>query len=118
MDVFIGNLSRSTTLHDIRSACRKWDFDAQFESKSGTYQIGKSYHYYVARFGPGLEKEAERMIKLLKNVSIEGRPIKSREYVHRSYVNERRALDWRTRPWDGVERRCQERRVVDVALAV
>jgi uncharacterized protein YifE (UPF0438 family) len=33
-----------------------------------------------------------------------------REYKQRSYSNERRALNWRDKPWDGVERRISERR--------
>jgi hypothetical protein len=110
VDIFIGNLPASATLHDIRSVCRKWDFGADFERKRGIYQIGKPFQYFVAHFGPGQEKEAERLVRQLKGASLHGRTIEVREYYKRSYSHERRALGWRDRPWDGVERRSQDRR--------
>jgi hypothetical protein len=36
--------------------------------------------------------------------------LRLREYHHRNYSNERRALGWRNRPWSAKERRLSERR--------
>ena len=110
MDIFIGNLPASVTLHDIRAVCHKWDFSADFERKRGIYDIGKPFQYFVAHFKPGQEKDAERLIRQLKGVSILGRIVEVREYYKRNYSHERRAPGWRDRPWSGIERRCQERR--------
>lgn len=110
MDIFIGNLPASVTLHDIRAVCRKWDFNADFERKRGIYDIGKPFQYYVAHFKPGQEKEAERLIRQLKGVSFLGRIVEVREYFKRSYSYERRAPGWRERHWAGAERRSQDRR--------
>ena len=110
MDVFIGNLPSSVTLHDIRLACRKWDFDAHFEQRKGVYKIGKPYHYFVAHFDLEQEAEAQRLIRRLRNISFLGRAVEAREYITRSYSQERRMPGWRDRLWYGVERRLGERR--------
>lgn len=117
VDIYIGNLPTTATLHDIRSACKKWDFDALFERKSGIYRIGKPYQFFVAHFAAGKEKEARRLVRQLKGLMLQGRAIEVREYVHRSYSHERRALDWRTRSWSGIERRRHERRLSHVVAA-
>jgi hypothetical protein len=111
VDIYIGNLPASATMHDVRTACRKWDVKAVFERQSGIYKIGKPYQFFIARFGAGEEKEARRLIQQLKGISLQGRAIEVREYINRSYSHERRAIDWRTRPWSGVERRRHERRL-------
>lgn len=117
VDIYIGNLPTSATMHDIRSACRKWDFNVAFERQSGIYKIGKPYQFFVARFGAGEEKDAQRLIRQLKGISLQGRTIEVREYINRSYSHERRAIDWRTRSWSGVERRRQERRLSHAVAA-
>lgn len=117
VDIYIGNLPTTVTLHDLRTACRKWDFDALFERKSGIYKIGKPYQFFVAHFAPGREKDALRLVRQLKGMTLRGRTIEVREYINRSYNHERRALDWRTRPWSGLERRRHERRMSHAVAA-
>ena len=52
-------------------------------------------------------------VKALKK--LDGKPLRSnklclREFQHRTYSNERRALGWRNRAWNAKERRLRERR--------
>ena len=117
MDIFIGNLPPSATLHDIRAVCRKWDFHADFERKKGIYRIGKPFQYFVAHFKAGQEKDAERLIRQLKGSSILGRTLEVREYYKRSYSHERRAPGWRDQVWQGVERRRLDRRSTQLLAA-
>lgn len=110
MDVFIGNLTQSITFNDIRWLYGDWDFNAAIERVDGEDKTGRRYRYFLAHFSSGDEKDARRLIKRLNGVSYFGQTVKVREFIHRSYCNERRALNWRDKPWHGAERRCRERR--------
>ena len=68
-----------------------------------------SYHYVVATVEP--KAVAEELIELLNLRFIKDKPLEEREYVPRSYMNERRSINWREKVWDGIERRLGDRRL-------
>lgn len=108
MDVFIGNLSQRTTLSDLVAFFKSFASDARFQLFDKHYQDGSSSRYAVATIDP--DKLAEKAIKKLNGQSLNGVPVLLREFLHRSYGNERRAMGWRDKVWHGVERRQNERR--------
>ncbi len=55
-------------------------------------------------------RDARQLINSLNGFDCQGQALEVREYQHRAACNERRRLDWRTIPWNGVERRRGERR--------
>ena len=64
-------------------------------------------------FGGSLsEAHANKMIKKLHQSLYRGERLEVREYIHRSYNNERRDIGWRNRGWSDGERRGHDRRRV------
>ncbi|HEC16811.1 MAG TPA: RNA-binding protein [Sedimenticola sp.] len=110
MDVFIGNLPPSASLDEIRSLHGQWDFNVEVKRVEGRDRTGREYCYFLAHFAVSEEKQARRLIERLNGLSYYGQRIEARPFVHRSYYNERRALNWRDRPWHAEERRRGERR--------
>jgi len=110
MDVFIGNLPSSISFNEIRELHGNWDFDAPVKRVDGQDRHGREFHYFLAQFSPKNEAEAEQLIQEMQNVSCYGQVLDVREFIHRSYCNERRALNWRDKQWHGTERRVTERR--------
>ncbi|WJW75604.1 RNA-binding protein [Thiohalobacter sp. IOR34] len=56
------------------------------------------------------EAEAKRLRVRSRGLQLDGQPVEVREFQKRVASNERRALDWRSRPWPHKERRLRERR--------
>ncbi len=110
MDVFIGNLPASISFNEIRKLHGNWNFDVAVERVDGQDRHGNEFHYFLAHFPPQAEAEAERLIREMSGISCYGNLLDVREFIHRSYSNERRALDWREKRWDQPERRIAERR--------
>lgn len=111
MDVFIGNLPPSATLEEIREIHGNWRFNAVIRRVDGQDKSGRLYRYFLVHFAVDDEKAAQQLIKQLHGLSYYGRKIEVRPFIHRSYCNERRALDWREKPWHAEERRLGERRI-------
>jgi hypothetical protein len=63
------------------------------------------------------ERDAQQLISSLNGFVSQGCTLEVREYQCRAACNERRRLDWRTLPRDGVERRRSERRAPGSAIA-
>jgi len=110
MDVFIGNLPASVSFNEIRVLHGNWDFDVPVKRVDGQDRHGNEFHYFLAQFSPKEEADAERLIQDMAGMSCYGRVLDVREFTHRTYGNERRALDWREKSWDQPERRVAERR--------
>lgn len=108
MDVFIGNLSPRTTLNDLVVFFKSFASDARFQLFDKQYEDGSRARYAVATIEP--DKLAEKAIKKLNGQLLKGEMVVLREFLTRSYSNERRAVGWRDKPWHGVERRGEERR--------
>lgn len=108
MDVYIGNLSPRTTLSDLVGFFKSFASGARFQIFDKQFDDGTRTRYAMATVDP--DKLAEKAIKKLNGQSLNGNPVVLREFLHRSYGNERRAMGWRDRPWHGVERRDTDRR--------
>jgi RNA recognition motif-containing protein len=53
---------------------------------------------------------ANKIIAKLNGAPLKGKPVLVREFVPRASGNERRAVDWRNRPWKFFDRRHDDRR--------
>ncbi|HEY0633769.1 MAG TPA: hypothetical protein VGE00_00190 [Gammaproteobacteria bacterium] len=108
MDVFIGNLSHETSLRDLVTFFRSLAGNARFQLFDKQYVDGTHLRFAVATIEP--DKLAIKAIKKLNNQMLNGEAIVVREFLYRSYSNERRSVGWRNKPWHAIERRDLERR--------
>jgi len=122
MEIYIGNISDKTTAYDLRRALNatidtiKPGFFFWKKSEPDTLNIkivekhakDGTHRYGVASVEP--DEIARHCIQQLNNMFVTGQPLVAREYFQRSYMNERRAVNWREQPWSGVERRGSDRR--------
>ncbi len=114
MEVFIGNLPESATVDDLVDFFKAFARDAEFRIVRKQGEDGTRYRFGLAHFRS--DRKAEKAIHKLHMHKMHGKPIVVREYHHRAYQNERRAVGWRNRPWDGPERRKGDRRHGSVEL--
>lgn len=122
MEIFIGNLPVNTSAYELRRL-----FNQAIDKMSGGFLPWKKPHPgQIAiqivekgsaagriRYGHAViepETIARHCIQTLNHHFLNGQPLTVREYFQRSYMNERRALDWREKPWHGPERRADDRR--------
>jgi RNA recognition motif-containing protein len=108
MEVFIGNLAENVTVSDLTVFFRAFANKVRIRIVEKRQEDRTRVRYAVADFDS--DKLAIKAIKKLNQKDLRGRPVVMREYFHRSYNNERRALNWRDKPWNGPERRQVERR--------
>lgn len=108
MEVFIGNLAIGVTYTDLISFFKGFANKMRLRIVDKRQDDGSKLRYAIATFES--EKLALKAIKKLNQKTLRGEPVVLREYFHRYYANERRALNWRDKPWEGVERRKTERR--------
>lgn len=108
MDVFIGNLADGVTLRDLTLFFKAFANKARLRLAEKRHEDGTRIRYAVAEFDS--DKLALKAIKKFNGALLRGQRLVLREFFHRSYSNERRALNWRDKPWDGPERRRTERR--------
>ena len=109
MEVFIGNLAPNATLTDLIGFFKGFAGKARIRIVEKKLEDGSKCRYGIADFES--DKLGLKAIKKLHGKSLRGEPVVMREYFHRYYGNERRAVNWRDQPWQGVERRQQERRM-------
>ncbi len=108
MEVYVGNLNPQTTRNDVVAYLKSFARDARIRMVEQPLDNGSRTLYAIADFDS--DRLALKAIKKLNGGVLRGEKIELHEYLHRSYSNERRALNWRDRPWSGVERRNHERR--------
>lgn len=108
MEVFMGNLPETLNAADLERLLLPFDRQVKIKLNNQRYKEGGAVCYGVCTFSS--ERLARKAIKKLDGYLLFGRALSVREYLYRSYSNERRALGWRNRPWDGLERRDGERR--------
>lgn len=108
MELFIGNISERTHVADLIAFFKGFEKKTTFRIEEKRLEDGTLCRYGVANFNE--EKLALKALKKLDGKPLLGRNLHLREFFYRSYSNERRALNWRDRPWDGPERRVSERR--------
>lgn len=122
MELYISNLPEDATAYDLRRL-----FTPIAASNTGTFSFLRSrtepfmnFKIIEQRSAAGMvrygwadiepDNIAERCIERLNNSFFHGNAIVVREFFHRRSMNERRAIDWRSRPWNGEERRVNHRR--------
>lgn len=108
MEVYIGNLEPKITYGDLISFLKGFSSKAKIRIIEKRQSDGSKIRYGIAAFDS--DKLALKAIRKLNNKPLRGERVIVREYFHRYYANERRDLNWRDKPWSGVERRRQERR--------
>jgi RNA recognition motif-containing protein len=110
MKILIANLPGEVTeleLLDLLKPYHKRD-DLRLQIVDQTTR--DSTHQYYAIADIGHERLAAKAVKKLNGKKLRDRTLRLREFHHRCYSNERRALGWRDRPWNFRERRLLERR--------
>jgi RNA recognition motif-containing protein len=108
MEVFIGNIAPNTTLNDVIKLFKGFARKTSIRMVDQRLEDGGRAYYAIADFDS--DKLALKAIKKLNGTLLHGDTVLLREFVHRSYNNERRAVNWRDKPWGGTERRRDERR--------
>jgi RNA recognition motif-containing protein len=122
MDIYVGNLPEGFVAYDLRRVFNEVlkvngikrffsKIDPATDVKFTIVETQKDSD--MARYGLvtiDSEEVGRLCVERLNNKIVRGRPLVVREYRSRTCMNERRALNWRERPWDGPERRKKDRR--------
>lgn len=108
MDLFIGNLPGNVVEKDLINFFRGYNKKVQFRIESKDMSDGSKLRYAVASYES--DKLARKAMAKLHGQMLYGATLNIREFEHRSYNNERRAIGWRNKPWDDIERRQDDRR--------
>lgn len=110
MELFIGHMPQTATADDLKTFFGGYGRNGIFKIVEEVHDDGSTTRYgwvYIES-----DRRAQKAIKKLDRTRLQGRLITVREYAHRAAGNDRRALNWRTKPWAGIERRLTERRRV------
>jgi uncharacterized protein with PIN domain len=109
MKLFIGNFTRKEHLSKLAKHLRRLGYHYETRYKRTKLHTGQKRYYAIVSVPS--ERHAKKLTKKLSATSKDFEsPLVIREYKQRSYSNERRALNWRDKEWNGVERRIGERR--------
>ncbi len=109
MELFIGNLPPAANLGELIALFKGFSNKAKFRFEQKTIEDGSRVRYVVADFDN--DKYALKMMEKFSGQEYRGQALVIREYLHRSYNNERRAVNWRDKPWRAGERRRNDRRL-------
>jgi RNA recognition motif-containing protein len=108
MEIFVGHLPENATPADLKAFFKGYGKQTRciiVEILHNDRTITR--HGYVV-IEP--DRAAHKAIKRLSLKRLNGQRVAVREYIHRAYANDRRALGWRHKPWRAAERRMDERR--------
>jgi len=108
MELYIGNIPKQATDYDLRRFFSVVGDEASFQVVNGHTRDGDPCHYGLAEVAS--EKLGFQLMARFNNKSLQGNDVVVREFLHRNYSNDRRALNWRQVEWTGVERRYNDRR--------
>ena len=109
MELFIGNLPANANLGVLIAHFKGFSTKARFRMEKKKQDDGSTVYYAVADFDN--DKYAQKFLEKYAGQEFYGRELAIREYYHRSYNNERRAVNWRDKPWRAGERRKDDRRL-------
>ncbi|OOZ41235.1 hypothetical protein BOW53_04450 [Solemya pervernicosa gill symbiont] len=110
VEVIVRNLHERVTESELETLFKA------FRKKADITLVAKAAKGASCRYGLALfhsKRHAQSAIKQLDGKPLHGQPVILREFIARSYGNERRTLGWRNRVWSGAERRQHERRFSD-----
>jgi RNA recognition motif-containing protein len=113
MDLYIGNLAPGTNFGDLITLFKGFSKMARFRFEQKKLADGTLVRYAVASFDN--DKYALKMMAKFHGHLFNQRELVVREYLHRSYNNERRDVNWRDKPWRAGERRRDDRRYKEAA---
>jgi len=132
MQLFIGNLPRNMSAFELRRIVERALMPQGIQEtakhfllrgervKRSQYDVfDKLTIYGIVRHGKvTIEPDlmAQRVIERLNGTEHHGSVLKVREFVTRINNNDRRALTWRLKQWDGSERRLRDRRQPTIDL--
>lgn len=132
MQLFIGNLPRNINAFELRrmvervllpqgvnETAKHFLFKKERLKRSDFEVFDKLTHAGIMRHGKAIiepELLALRAIERLNNSDFRGNRLTVREFITRINNNDRRALNWRMKNWQGGERRLNERRQPTVDL--
>jgi RNA recognition motif-containing protein len=108
MELFIGNIPDDVDDYDLRKFFHVVGEQASFKIVTREGGHYKAYRYGLASFDS--DKLARQVIKRFNGMLFKDKRVVVREFSHRNYSNDRRALNWRQAEWDKTERRGRDRR--------
>lgn len=114
MELFIGNLPPDTNLGEIIALFKGFNSKGRFHLKQKKLEDGTTIRFVVAEFDN--DKYALKLLEKFSGAMFRGCALVIREYVYRSYNNERRAVNWREKPWRAGERRRIDRRLKEFVV--
>lgn len=107
MELFVGPIESGDTIDDLKRLFKGFEKKASFQIVK---LLQSTEPLYFGLVEIDSDRLARKALKKLTAARINGRRVCVREYQHRSGGNERRALNWRDKPWHHNERRLGERR--------
>lgn len=132
MQLFIGNLPRNINTfelrrlvervmlpHGLQETAKHFLLKSERLRRSEFEVFDKLTMFGIVRHGKVIIEPdllAQRVIERLNNSRFRDCMLVVREFVVRINNNDRRALTWRMKHWDGVERRLRDRRQPTVDL--
>lgn len=110
MNLFIGDLPIDATEGDL---CRLLQLKQRDVARRLRIFKKAARDGHTRRFGllhVASDTDLRKLLERGRALDLRGRRLHLREFISRAAGNERRALDWRQRPWPHPERRHAERR--------
>ena len=108
MEIFIGNLPLDTSAIDLRKLLGNSGIKPRYRIFRKTLRDGTVKCYGQAAIEP--DQVALELIERLNNTELRGHILNVRIYRERQHTNDRRARLWHGVPWNGLDRRKQDRR--------
>ena len=110
MELYIGNIPDNIDDYDLRKFFQIVGEQASFKVLSQDGGHKEAHRYGIASFDS--DKLALQAAKRFNGVLFKDKQVIVKQYTHRNYSNERRALNWREVEWNKTERRNSDRRGV------
>lgn len=108
MELFIGNIPEDIDDYDLRKFFGIKDPQTRFRVVEKTGQQGRRIRYGFAEIDS--DKLGHKTVVRNNGREWRGQKVVVRPFKHRSYSNDRRALNWRQLEWGRDERRDSDRR--------
>lgn len=110
MNLFIGNLPLKATEQELCALLRLSERDAQRRLRifKKADRAGRTLRFGIVHVDS--DADLRKLLDRNRDARLQGQSLSLREFLPRAAGNERRAIDWRTRPWPHAERRLAERR--------
>ena len=107
MFIYIGNLPSEVDESELANLLEKFGNNTKTQTKL-TLQKHRDSYFCIANISN--DRKARKFIRKYNLKSPFGQELMVREFIHRSYGNERRDIKWRQKQWRGAENRQTERR--------